>query len=81
MAQLVKNLPAIWETWVQSLGWEDPWEKRKAIEGPQGEVRVCQEMGGGQAAGPQHLPCNSLCTERLILPVHSNKDKGLLGEG
>jgi len=23
LAQLVKNLPAIWETWVQSLGWED----------------------------------------------------------
>ena len=24
VAQLVKNPPAIWETWVQSLGWEDP---------------------------------------------------------
>ena len=23
VAQLVKNLPAIWETWVRSLGWED----------------------------------------------------------
>ena len=23
VAQLVKNLPAMWETWVQSLGWED----------------------------------------------------------
>ena len=31
VAQLVKNLPAIWETWVQSLGWEDPLEKGKAI--------------------------------------------------
>ena len=27
MAQLVKNLPAMWETWLQSLGWEDPLEK------------------------------------------------------
>ena len=27
MAQLVKNLPARWETWVRSLGWEDPLEK------------------------------------------------------
>ena len=27
MAQLGKNLPAMWETWVQSLGWEDPLEK------------------------------------------------------
>ena len=30
MAQLVKNLPAIRETWVQSLGWEDPLEKGMA---------------------------------------------------
>ena len=30
MAQLVKNLPAMQETWVQSLGWEDPPEKGKA---------------------------------------------------
>ena len=30
VAQLVKNLPAKWETWVQSLGWEDPLEKGKA---------------------------------------------------
>ena len=30
VAQLVKNLPAMWKTWVQSLGWEDPLEKEKA---------------------------------------------------
>ena len=30
VAQLVKNLPAMWETWVQSLGWEDPTEKGMA---------------------------------------------------
>ena len=30
VAQLVKNLPAMWETSVQSLGWEDPLEKGKA---------------------------------------------------
>ena len=28
-AQLVKNLPAVRETWVRSLGWEDPLEKGK----------------------------------------------------
>jgi len=28
--QLVKNLPAMWETWVRALGWEDPLEKGKA---------------------------------------------------
>ena len=30
VAQLVKNLPAMQETWVPSLGWEDPLEKEKA---------------------------------------------------
>ena len=30
VAQLVNNLPAMWETWVWSLGWEDPLEKGKA---------------------------------------------------
>ena len=30
MAQTVKNSPAMQETWVQSLGWEDPLEKKMA---------------------------------------------------
>ena len=30
VVQLVKNLPAMRETWVRSLGWEDPLEKGKA---------------------------------------------------
>ena len=30
VAQLVKNLPAMQETWVRSLGWEDPLEKGTA---------------------------------------------------
>ena len=30
VAQLLKNLPAMWETWLRSLGWEDPLEKGKA---------------------------------------------------
>ena len=29
VAQLVKNPNAMWETWVRSLGWEDPLEKGK----------------------------------------------------
>ena len=30
VAQLVKNPPTMWETWVQSLGWDDPLEKGNA---------------------------------------------------
>ena len=29
VAQIIKNLPAMWETWVQSLGWKDPLEKKQ----------------------------------------------------
>ena len=29
VAQLVKNLPAILEIWVRSLGWEDPWRRKR----------------------------------------------------
>ena len=32
VAQLVKNLPAMWDTWVRSLGWEDPLEKEKVTD-------------------------------------------------
>ena len=32
VAQLVKNPPAMWETWTRSLGWEDSLEKRKATQ-------------------------------------------------
>ena len=30
VSQLLKNLPAMRETWIQSVGWEDPLEKAKA---------------------------------------------------
>ena len=31
VAQMVKHLPAMWETWVRFLAWEDPLEKEMAI--------------------------------------------------
>ena len=30
MAQMIKCLPAGWETWIRSLGWDDPLEKEMA---------------------------------------------------
>ena len=32
MVQRIKNLPAMWATWVQSPGWEDPLEKEMATD-------------------------------------------------
>ena len=43
MAQLVKNSPAMWETWVRSLGREDPLEKGKAVFWP-GELVVKSQI-------------------------------------
>ena len=31
VAQLVKNWPAVLETWVPSLGWEDPWRRERLL--------------------------------------------------
>ena len=31
VGQTVKNPPVMWETWLQSLGWEDPLQKEMAI--------------------------------------------------
>ena len=45
MAQQVNNLPALWETWVESLGWEDPLEKGMAILFWLGELHGQQSMG------------------------------------
>ena len=58
MAQMVKNLPAVQETWVRSLGWEDPLEKGMAthssiLENPHG-----QEPGGLQFKGSQRVGHN-----------------------
>ena len=45
VAQLVKNPPAMRETWVQSLGWEDPLEKGKATHSSILAGRIPQSMG------------------------------------
>ena len=45
MAQLVKNLPAMWETWVQSLGWEDPLEEGMATHASILAWRISTDRG------------------------------------
>ena len=50
-AQMVKNLPAIWDTWVQSLGWDDPLEKEIAAHSSilPGQSPWKEEPGGLQS--------------------------------
>ena len=45
MAQMVKHPPAMWETWVQSLGWEDSLEKGMAIHSSIGAWRIPMDRG------------------------------------
>ena len=60
MVQIVKNPPAMWETWVRSLGWEDPLEKGTATHSSILAWRIPQteESGGLQSMGSQRVGHN-----------------------
>ena len=53
MAQTVKCLPEMWETQVQSLGWEDPLEKEMATHSSTLAQKIpwMEEPGGLQSMG------------------------------
>ena len=52
MAQMVKNPPAMWETWVRSLGWEDPLEEGMATHSRILAWRVPMDRGAWRATVP-----------------------------
>ena len=49
MTQTVKNLPAVWETWVRSLGWEDPLEEGMATHSSILVWRIPMDRGAWRA--------------------------------
>ena len=57
MAQMVKNLPAVQETWVRSLGQEDPLEKSMATHSSILAWRIpwSEELGGLQSMGSRRV--------------------------
>ena len=57
MVQMVKNLPVMWETGVQSLGQEDPLEKGMATHSSilALEIPWTEKPGGLQSVGSQEL--------------------------
>ena len=57
LAQLVKNLPAMWETWVQSLDWEDPLEVEMVTHSSILAWRISwtEVPGGLQSMGSQRV--------------------------
>ena len=64
VAQAVKNLPAMWETWGQSLGWEDPQEKGKAAHSSILSWRIPMDRGAWRAT-VHRVTKESDMTERL----------------
>ena len=60
VAQMVKNLLAMLETWVQSLGWKDPLEKEMATHSSILAWRIpwTEEPGGLQPMGSQRVRHN-----------------------
>ena len=57
VAQMVKNLPAMQETWVRSLGWEDPLEEGMATHSSilAWRILMAKETGGLQSMGLQRF--------------------------
>ena len=55
VAQMVKNLPAMQDTWIRSLGWEDPLEKEMATHSSILAWRIpwTEEPGGLRSMGSQ----------------------------
>ena len=60
MAQIVKNLPEVWETWVQSLGQEDTLEKGTAAHSSilPWRISCTQESSELQSMGLQRVRHN-----------------------
>ena len=57
VAQMVKHLPTTWETWVRSLGWEDPLEKEMATHSSTLAWKIpwTEEPGRLQPTGSQRV--------------------------
>ena len=77
-AQLVKNLPEMWETWVWSLGWEDPLEKGKATHSNILAWRIpwsVESMGSQRVAHDwatftSHAVCRDERKTKLMIVLH-----------
>ena len=54
---MVKNLPVLWETWIRSLGWEDPLEEGMATHSCVLAWRIAwtEEPGGLQTIRSQRV--------------------------
>ena len=71
MVQRLKRLPAVWETWVRSLGREDPLEKEMATHSSILAWRIpwMEELGGLQSTGHKESDTTERLHFRLLVLV------------
>ena len=80
MVQLVKNPPEMWETWDQSLGWEDPLEEGMATQSNILAWKIPMDRGAWQAT--VHGVTESDMTERLSTEqLKSERQKIVVAKG
>ena len=73
VAQLVKDLPAMWETWVQSLDWEDPLEEEKATHSrilPWSIPWTIKSIGSQRVDMTERLSLHYLTVKLLLFQMH-----------
>ena len=65
---MVKTLPAMWEAWVQSLGWEDPLDKGIGLCCCMWAFSTCVEQGTTLRCGnmPSHCDSCSCCRTQAL---------------
>ena len=73
MAQLVKNPPAMRETWIRSLGWEDPLEKGKATQSSILAWRIHSPWGYKESDTAEQLLLSLFSLLGLCLKVIANE--------
>ena len=66
IAQLVENLPAMRETWVRSLGWEDPLEKGKAAAAAAKSLQSCLTLCDPIVSSPLGSPIPGILQARTL---------------
>ena len=80
VSKMVKNLPVTQNTWVQSLGWEDPLEKGMATHSSILTWRILwtEEPGKLQSMGSQRLGHNWATKHSTVHSVYLTEDRTLL---
>ena len=86
VAQMVKNPPAVWETWIWSLDWEDPMEEDIATHSSILSWRICVDRGAWQSIihgvakswawlSYEHIRVITLSGSKIKFPTESWKVK------